>query len=95
MAAPNAENGKNSLVDGEIIELDSDEEMPDVSADFQSWYSDYLRQLEHQYPAAFDNTIKDALQSNEKGSKNRNHALKMALGIYAAIALIYKTVIYL
>lgn len=73
----------NSLSDGDIIELDSedDEQMPQVgSVDFQSWYSAYLHKLERQYPTAFDLTIKESLSStNNQSSSNRKQALKMAL----------------
>ncbi|TMW41884.1 hypothetical protein DOY81_013036, partial [Sarcophaga bullata] len=83
VAAIQPESTTNSLNDGDIIELDSeDEQMPEVgSLDFQSWYSAYLHKLERQYPTAFDLTIKESLSSSDKrNSSNRKQALKMALG---------------
>ena len=81
---PAVEFSVNTLNDGDIIELDSDddEHMPQAgSVDFQSWYSAYLHKLERQYPAAFDLTIKESLSNpNTANSSNRKHAIKMALG---------------
>lgn len=79
-----ASPSKGSMNDGDIIELDSDDDEDMSSANnaqFQSWYSEYLHKLERQYPAAFDLTIKEALSnSKEEGSANRRKAVKMALG---------------
>lgn len=72
-----------SLNDGDVIELDSedDENMPQSgSVDFQSWYSQYLHKLERQYPTAFDLTIKESLSNKQEISLNRSKAIKMALG---------------
>uniref|UniRef100_A0A1I8QA80 HEAT repeat-containing protein 1 n=1 Tax=Stomoxys calcitrans TaxID=35570 RepID=A0A1I8QA80_STOCA len=80
-AAASPSNNSSTLKDGDVIELDSeeDEAMPNVN--FQSWYSDYLHKLERQYPTAFDLTIKESLSSkNLENSVNRSKALKMALG---------------
>ncbi|XP_037811353.1 HEAT repeat-containing protein 1 homolog [Lucilia sericata] len=74
----------NSLNDGDVIELDSeDDEDVNMSSggniNFQSWYSQYLHKLERQYPTAFDLTIKESLSRNDQSS-NRSRAIKMALG---------------
>ncbi|KAM7353776.1 HEAT repeat containing 1 homolog l(2)k09022 [Cochliomyia hominivorax] len=79
-----AKTSAPSLNDGDIIELDSedDENMPQAgNVDFQSWYSQYLHKMERQYPTAFDLTIKESLSRNkEQTSSNRSKAIKMALG---------------
>lgn len=68
-----------STNENDVIELDSDDDM-DNSENFKSWYSDYLKKLERQYPTAFDQTIKEALKSNSQEASNRSKAIKMALG---------------
>lgn len=98
-AAIQPESTANSLNDGDIIELDSedDEEMPQMgSVDFQSWYSAYLNKLERQYPTAFDLTIKESLSSLDKSnSSNRKQALKMALGKFICCFRVYCLECYL
>ncbi|XP_065355834.1 HEAT repeat-containing protein 1 homolog [Calliphora vicina] len=83
-AAAPAPPSVSTLNDGDIIELDSEDDdvnMPLAgNVHFQSWYSQYLHKLEKQYPTAFDLTIKDSLSNNEKQvSINRRKAIKMAL----------------
>ncbi|XP_073824259.1 HEAT repeat containing 1 homolog l(2)k09022 [Musca autumnalis] len=72
----------SSLMDGDVIELDSDDEdVPMANFKFQSWYCKYLHKLERQYPTAFDLAIKESLSSKENdNSDNRSIAIKMALG---------------
>lgn len=74
----------NTLNDGDVIELDSEDDdvhMPLAgNVNFHSWYSQYLHKLEKQYPTAFDLTVKDSLSNNKKEiSSNRRKAIKMAL----------------
>ncbi|XP_036321431.1 HEAT repeat-containing protein 1 homolog [Rhagoletis pomonella] len=67
--------------DSEMIELSSDDDDDNVtSSSFQSWYSEYLRKLERKYPAAFDLTIKEGLNSNNDDLSSKRSVLKMALG---------------
>ncbi|XP_038109025.1 HEAT repeat-containing protein 1 homolog [Culex quinquefasciatus] len=74
---PSASDDRSSS--SEIISLDSDEE------DFERkdecvtrWYSDFLKALENQYPAAFDRVVKRTMRGHF--SQNKRNALRNVLG---------------
>lgn len=69
------------MQDGEVIELDSEEDDNDHGVYFKTWYSERLEKWESQYPSAFDKCIKESLSNlGSDETNNRRDAVKMALG---------------
>ncbi|XP_021702400.1 HEAT repeat-containing protein 1 homolog [Aedes aegypti] len=82
-----ATNASSDDKSSEIISLDSDEE------DFERkdetvtlWYSGFLKQLENQYPTAFDNVVKRIMKGQGNFSQNKRNALRNVLGFLTQAA---------
>lgn len=66
--------------DEEIISLDSDDDnIPLKSDDVTTWYSNFLKCLERQYPDAFDHVVKSVMTGMPG---RRRNALRNVLGTY-------------
>jgi U3 small nucleolar RNA-associated protein 10 len=65
--------------DEEIISLDSDDDdnIPLKSDDITTWYSNFLKCLERQYPDAFDHVVKSVMTGMPG---RRRNALRNVLG---------------
>ncbi|XP_075991949.1 HEAT repeat containing 1 homolog l(2)k09022 [Anticarsia gemmatalis] len=72
--------------DGSDIEIIEDEAEEDYSSKSFSWYAQFLKTLETQYPEAFDKVVKDEMSSNSKNSSKRRSQLSKLLGFKPAIA---------
>ena len=73
---------ENGNKDEEIISLDSDDDddednIPLKSEDVTLWYSAFLKNLERQYPTAFDEVVKDVMSRTPGRKRN---GLKNVLG---------------
>ncbi|XP_055547032.1 HEAT repeat-containing protein 1 homolog [Wyeomyia smithii] len=71
----------------EIISLDSeDEDFERKDDNVTRWYSDFLRQLEMQYPNAFDKTVKLVMKGQGNFSQNKRNALRNVLGFLMRVS---------
>lgn len=71
---------KDENEEEEIISLDSDsdeENIPLKSENVTLWYSAFLKNLERQYPAAFDEVVKNVMSRTPGRKRN---GLKNVLG---------------
>lgn len=65
----------------EVISLDSDDESEIVTDESVTiWYSEFLKNLERQYPSSFDSIVKQVLKGNQDLSDKKRNALKNVLG---------------
>lgn len=65
----------------EIISLDSEDEDFECKDEIVTrWYSDFLKQLEKQYPNSFDNVVKRIMKGRGNFSRNKRNALRNVLG---------------
>lgn len=75
---------KKDTADDDVITLDSDDESEIVKDEsITSWYSEFLKCLERQYPDAFDKIVKEVLKGDEELSDKKRNALKNVLGKFA------------
>lgn len=71
-----SENSQN-----DVITLDSDNESEIVKDESVTiWFSEFLKNLERQYPEAFDRIVKQVLKGNQDLSDKKRNALKNVLG---------------
>ncbi|XP_053690561.1 HEAT repeat-containing protein 1 homolog [Sabethes cyaneus] len=71
----------------EVISLDSeDEDFERKDDNVTRWYSDFLRQLEIQYPNAFDRTVKRVMKGQGNFSQNKRNALRNVLGFLMRVS---------
>ena len=65
----------------DVISLDSDDEEEVVKDEkVKVWFSEFLKQLERQYPLAFDQVVKELMKGNQDLSDKKKNALKNVLG---------------
>ncbi|CAH2104988.1 unnamed protein product [Euphydryas editha] len=70
--------------DGSDIEIIDEED--DISSTIQSWYSQFLKNLETKYPEDFDKVIKNVMGSESKMSSKAKAQLSKLLGFKPAVA---------
>ncbi|XP_055713807.1 HEAT repeat-containing protein 1 homolog [Phlebotomus papatasi] len=74
----------------DVITIDSGDEsdiaLSDSNMDVSSWYSNFLKSLERQYPDTFDRVIKHIMSSKEEISEGRKTALKAVLGFLLKVS---------
>ncbi|XP_059617270.1 HEAT repeat-containing protein 1 homolog [Phlebotomus argentipes] len=74
----------------DVITIDSGDEsdiaLSDSNMDVSSWYSNFLKSLERQYPETFDRVIKRIMSSTEEISESRKTALKAVLGFLLKVS---------
>lgn len=70
----------------EVISLDSDDEQEVVKDEkVKIWFSKFLKQLERQYPLAFDEVVKELMKDNQDISDKKRNALKNVLGNFLKV----------
>ncbi|KAF9811952.1 hypothetical protein SFRURICE_021309, partial [Spodoptera frugiperda] len=77
---------KNTVTDdddGSDVEIIDED---DTSNKAFNWYALFLKNLERQYPNAFDKVVKEEMSSNSKNSQKRRSQLSKLLGFKPAIA---------
>ncbi|XP_055680331.1 HEAT repeat-containing protein 1 homolog [Lutzomyia longipalpis] len=74
----------------EVVTIDSGDEsdipLSESNMDVSSWYSNFLKTLERQYPETFDAVIKQIMSSTEDISEGRRTALKAVLGFLLKVS---------
>ncbi|XP_022820485.1 HEAT repeat-containing protein 1 [Spodoptera litura] len=69
--------------DGSDVEIIDED---DNASKVFNWYALFLKNLERQYPDAFDKVVKKEMSSNSKNTKKRRNQLSKLLGFKPAVA---------
>ncbi|XP_052747082.1 HEAT repeat-containing protein 1 [Bicyclus anynana] len=72
--------------ESDIEIIDDDNEGDGFSTKIIMWYSQFLKNLENKYPAAFDKVIKKEMSSESKTPSHKQQQLSKVLGFKPAVA---------
>lgn len=76
----------NAVGDDDESDIEIIDEEDDSSSKILNWYGAFLKNLERQYPEAFDKVVNEEMSSNSKNSAKRKGQLSKLLGFKPAIA---------
>nr|XP_021187180.2 HEAT repeat-containing protein 1 [Helicoverpa armigera] len=76
----------NTMDDGNESDIEIIDEEDESSGKVLNWYALFLKDLERQYPDAFDKVVKEQMSSDSKNSPKRRNQLSKLLGFKPAIA---------
>lgn len=76
----------NTMDDGNESDIEIIDEEDESSGKVLNWYALFVKDLERQYPDAFDKVVKEQMSSNSKNSPKRRNQLSKLLGFKPAIA---------